>query len=80
MRFSNSCSYYIKNTVYLFRPKEKELGKYVQYWPNDEKQTFTSPKCTVDVLKISERTEHSVCVRKLRIFPSGTLDVIANLR
>ncbi|KAM3177586.1 hypothetical protein ACTXT7_004286, partial [Hymenolepis weldensis] len=58
----------------LCEPKEKELGKYVQYWPNDEKQTFTSPRCTVDVFKISERTEHSVCIRQLRILPSGTLD------
>ncbi|VDL63942.1 unnamed protein product [Hymenolepis diminuta] len=58
--------------IMLCEPKEKELGKYIQYWPNDEKQTFTSPRWTVQVLKISEHTENSVCVRQLRIILSET--------
>ncbi|KAM7542118.1 hypothetical protein Aperf_G00000013943 [Anoplocephala perfoliata] len=58
--------------IMLCPPEEKANNKYCQYWPDNGKQTFSSERCAVEVSKISESFEGSICIRKLMILPMGS--------
>ncbi|KAM7533143.1 hypothetical protein Aperf_G00000121679 [Anoplocephala perfoliata] len=60
--------------IMLCQPEERALNKYSQYWPDDGIQTFVSGRCSVDVRKMSEENQGSVCVRRLMILPKGMLE------
>ncbi|KAM7533514.1 hypothetical protein Aperf_G00000121511 [Anoplocephala perfoliata] len=59
--------------VMLCPPEEKAQDKYFQYWPDTDKQTFESERCIVEVSKISESFQGSICIRKLSILPKEFL-------